>query len=356
MEIYTIDPLTYKKVTVVDQYESLLWVERYSDLGDFKLVVIDTPSNRSLFRDGAMLVNNLTDRVMVVENRLRKTDAAGVMRLTVSGQSFEAILKNRAVAPNVSDNTTWNANGSYGWLASRLAGSVLVNGNGLMSEDIIPSMYYGFTSPDTNPVDIAVELGSLYDGVKKICDSGKLGFRIQLITLEGVLRLRFNVYQGRDLRHVIFSSTLDSLAEESHLHDISNYKNIAYVWGKDKKKSVVVAAPGLSVYRTGWMRKVMHVDAGDIDPAKVTPEIYENQLRQRGVEQLASQNKVDIFDAELTSVDPYDYRYSYSLGDVVTMMDADNNRHTAIITEYIWSIDSEGLRSYPTFVATDEWD
>lgn len=355
MEIYALDE-TYNRTMVVDQFESLIWTERYSDLGDFTLVVKDTPGHRGLFRDGRTLTHNLTDRMMVVEARLRETTDEGLHTLKVVGRSFESILTNRSVTPYPVGTTTWksDAAATLGWITTRLVNFHLVSGEGLMAEDVVPELYIADTTDGTQLISVAVELGNMFERVKALCDSDKLGFRIQLLPTSP--KLRFNVYKGRDLRHVVFSSTLDSLTSEAHLHDIKDYKNLAYVWGKDANKSKVVAAPGLSVYRTGIMRRVLHVNATDIDPAESSAAIYEDQLKQRGLEALAEHNKVDIFDGRLTGLDPYEYRYSYSLGDVVTMMDADNRKHTSVITEYIWSWDGNGLKAYPTFTATDEWD
>lgn len=352
MEIYALTEFQEREF-IIDEFESFIWTERYADVGDFKITVRDTSKNRGLFRDGRYLTHSLTDRMMMVETRLRKIDANGLHILEVSGPSYEALLKNRVVYPRTEGRETWNSKGTLGWLATRLVGEHLVEGPHDPYDLIGGGMYFADTTGETAETDAAVELGTLYDGVKKLCDSGKLGFRVQLLPTDP--RFRFNVYKGRDLRHVVFSSTLDTLTEETHLHDISNHRNIARVRGKDGYVKVV-PAPGVSYTRTGWMRKVMDVDATDVEYQDITTEVYENMMRQRGLEALAQVNKVDVFDARLTGVDPYDYRYSYSLGDVVTMMDAENRRHTAIISEYIWSINKDGLRSYPTFVATDEWN
>lgn len=355
MEIYALDN-TYARIAIVDQFESLIWTERYSDLSDFTLVVKDTTANRNQFKDGIVLTHSLTDRMMVVESRLREITDAGLHTLKIQGRGFESILYNRSVTPFPESTTTWKsaAPATLGWIATRMVSFHLVRGEGLMPEDVVPELYTADTTEGTELVSVAVELGNMFDRVKSLCDSAKLGFRIQLLPTSP--KLRFNVYKGRDLRHVVFSSTLDSLTSESHLHDIKDYKNLAYVWGKDAKKNTIVAAPGLSVYRTGIMRRVLHVDAGDIDPAESTEATYLDQLKQRGLEALAEHNKVDIFDGLLTGLDPYQYQYSYSLGDVITMMDADNRKHTAVITEYIWSWDGNGLKAYPTFTATDEWE
>lgn len=351
MEIYILDA-NYSRTSVVDKFKSFIWTERYSDIGEFKLNIEDTKVNRGLFRDGTILTHSLTDKMMVVESRLRKEEADGTRTLEVSGPGFEAILKSRVVYPRNEGDTTWTASETLGWVATRLVADHLTSG-GQNPDDVIEGLYIADTTEGTEKVEVASSLNSIYDAVKKICDSGKLGFRIQLLPTNP--KLRFNVYKGRDLRHVVFSSSLDTLTEESHLHDIKNYKNIARVRGKDSKKIIHVPAPGTSVYRRDWMRKVLDVAAEDIDPTKVTVEVYEKQLRQRGLEALAEANKVDIFDAKLTGLDPFEYRYTYSLGDIVTMMDAEGRKVLSIITEYIWAWDAEGLRSYPTFTATDEW-
>lgn len=352
MEIYTLDA-NYKRYDVVDKFDSFIWTERYNDVGDFEIVTNDTPQNRSRFRDGTCLTHTLTDRIMIVESRFRSTDDQGRTTLKVKGPSIDAVLDSRAVVPRNTGEATWNATETAGWIATRLVADIMVSGTGLTTDDVIPELYIADTTGETTHISAAVKLGSVLDAVKNLCDSRRLGFRIQLMPTSP--KLRFNVFKGRDLRDVVFSSSLDNITEESHLHDISDYKNIAYVWGKDAAAYDIVPAPNHSVYRQGLMRKVLHVDASDIDSTESTLEVYKDQLKQRGLEELSKHNKIDVFDAKLTGLDPYTYRYEYSLGDVVTMMDASNRKHETIIQEYIWAWDSEGLRSYPTFVATDEW-
>jgi hypothetical protein len=84
MEVYVLDDL-YRRTAVIDNHNSLIWTERFNDVGDFKLEINSTLASRNLFRTGTRLAMNESYRLMVVENVEDGTDADGRNILTVSG-------------------------------------------------------------------------------------------------------------------------------------------------------------------------------------------------------------------------------------------------------------------------------
>ena len=86
-----------RPVRVVDQFESLLWNERYSECGDFELY---TPANTELLnviKKGYYFFLNDSDQQMIVEDIKIETDAESSNHLIVSGRSLESILDRRII-------------------------------------------------------------------------------------------------------------------------------------------------------------------------------------------------------------------------------------------------------------------
>lgn len=348
MEIYILNS-NYKKSFYVDEFESFIWTERYKSHGDFKLVTSDTKRHREIYTEGSVLTHDKTHIGMMIESVLREESANGGRSLVISGRALTTLFESRAVTPNLPGKLSWISGGNVGQLVARLVNSICVDGLGLSPNDVIPELYAHNSTTTSEFVSVSIEPKSLYTALKELCDSEDLGMRIQI--LEESPKLRFNVFEGVDRPKVVFSSTLDNITSESYLRSIGDYRNIAYVWGKDANKVEIVPARGVSVNITGLDRRVLHVDASDIDPTDITTADYTSQLKRRGLEALAEHEKVNLFDAQLTGLDDYTYDLDYYLGDRVYFMDEDGVRKTVRITEYIWAWDQEGLRSYPTFEA-----
>lgn len=350
VDIYVLNG-SYSRIALIDEYESFIWTERYKDVGDFNLVVIPSKKMKDLLKEGNYLSHTDTKHIMhiLTSNTVEAED--GSVKMIVTGKTMAFILATRAVSPNSSD-LHWVGNGSVSNLAVSLVNKICVLGTEKSTYDIIPGLTTVNNAPSTPVIDISLPPQSLYDAVKNLCDSEKLGFEITLQPTDP--RLRFRVYKGVLKPNVVFSSTLDNLTEESYLKSIESYRNVAYVWGLDNAMSTVVTAPGTSASISGFARRVMHVDATDIDPIDITDAEWLKALKQRGAEALAEHKRITLFDGKLTGMDPYKYGTHYSLGDIVTFQDEDGVKTQVNITEYIWASDAEGRRDFPTFEAVED--
>lgn len=349
MEIYVLNS-AYSRIAVVDQYESFIWTERYNVYGDFQMVTPPTAKLKSLMIEGNYLAHSETSHIMQILSTHIVEDSDGSKSMTITGRSMVNLLNTRSIGPNRTD-LSWVGNGTAASLAVKLVNDICIAGTGISVYDKIPDLSVTNNAPATDVIDISLSPQSLYNAVKDLCDSQKFGFEITLKKTSP--RLAFRIYKGVLKPNVVFSSTLDNLTEEAYLKSIEEYKNIAYVWGLDNAKNTIVAAPGTSLTVTGLARRVMHVDASDIDPLNITDAEWAKALKQRGVEALAANKRVNLFDGKLTSVNPFKYGTHYNLGDIVTFQDEDGMKTQVTITEYIWGSDGEGLRSYPTFDAVE---
>lgn len=339
MDIYVLSP-DYKRGHIIDQYTSFLWTERYSSAGDVQVVTQPTLAMRALLREGVFLEINESDRLMVLETVvITKVDGKSV--LTATGRSMESILEFRSVrAPGYE----WYVKSTTGDIVQDIVWRICVAGNGFSSNDIIPNLAVADLSSTNEVIDTTIKFQAVYNAVKDLCDAKDLGFRITL--KDSAPNLLFAVYGGKP-RSVFFSTELDTLTDPSYLTSQKGYRNIAYVYGKSMVK--IVAAPGTDINVTGLARRVLSVDASDVDPTKVKADEYINMLTQRGLEALAATKFVRAFDGKLPKDVPYRYNEHYFMGDLVYIGDADVQRRVRVV-EYIWASDAEGDRSYPTFM------
>lgn len=350
MEIYRLDH-NYKRVGVVDEFESFVWTERYADHGEFELVTNPSVAMIKLLKEGGYITHTESERVMIIENILKAEDAQGSIKMTVSGRSLETILDTRVLAPTTGE-AEWTRTGTPGDMVAIIVRWAFQNGIGFYKNEAIPTLSVANNTPaGLEPIDVALRPQSVYTAVKEICDSAGLGFRISL--LDNYI-IRFRVWKGSKRSNVVFSSQFDNLSEESYFISRANWRNIAVVWAKDAGDYVFVAAPGTSLNVKGLNRRVMSVDASDLNPAKYTVEDLHKLMKQRGKEALAKAVRQTLFDGKLTNENPYKYGVDYYLGDTVILLGEEGQKQETVVTEYIWAWDQEGLRSYPTFKVDDE--
>jgi len=345
----------YQRVDHIDEFSSLIWAERYDELGDFSLVVDPTVVNRARLYPGVFLRHSETDQPMVVDSVLLKKNEDGANVMTVAGTSFTSILDSRSISTHsYTGGLQWVNTGTIGESITLMVSKTCVTGTGLTVNDIIPTLYVEDLTGASTQYTISIAPQSLLNAVRELAKSADYGYRMRVISWGLPPAIKFEVYKGVERPNVVFSTALDNLAEESRLLDRSDYRNIAYVWGKDGSAFQMVPAPGVSVNVQGFARRVMTVDASDINAADAPNwTAYLQQLQQRGKEALAQSKYLRLFDGELTSFNPYKYNVDYKMGDIVTKSDEDGHSTKVRVTEYIWGYDQEGFRSFPTFTAIE---
>lgn len=357
MEVYILDT-AFRRVDVVDTYESLIWTERFASAGDFEIVLHSTAANRKLFVSGVKLAINESYRVMSVETVEDTVDAEGRALLTVKGPSLEMILDDRVAADFFGDtfnNPAWILTGTPAAIARQIFNDICALGQ-LMPADIIPYLQPGTIFPvdtiaeSTDVITVELSLKTVYAAIKELCELYDMGFR--LIRNFDMSQLYFNIYMGSDrttrqssLAAVVFSPELDNLQNTTELTTTELYKNVAYVFSP--VGYTIVYPQGIDPLTAGFERRVLLVNADDItDPDPPTALAL---MTQRGTEELSKSRKLTAFDGEINqNISAYRYDIDYRLGDLVEMRNVDGVSNNMQVTEQIFVSDKEGERSYPT--------
>lgn len=361
MEVYILDSL-FRRIKVVDIFESLIWTERFSAAGDFELTLHSTLENRNLFPAGTRLAINESYRVMTVETIEDGTDDSGNEILKVSGPSLESILQNRAARGSLSDLTTeakWSITDLPAAIARKVFHDICVTGT-LDPGDVIPNINEtSIFSPGTIPepstsVTIELEPMSVYDAETQICGMYALGFR--LVRNGDSPQLYFDVYSGSDrttqqtsLQAVIFSPGLGNLQKTKELTTVTPYKNVAYVISPVGHQ--IVYAQGADSTTAGFDRRVLIVKADDINDTVAADATA--KMIQRGNQELAKNRRMSAFDGEINQNSAYKYGTDYQLGDLVDLQNKDGAISQMRVTEQIFVSDKEGERSYPTLTLNE---
>lgn len=385
MNLYTLNP-TFVKQTLIDEFSSVVWTERYSSAGDVALVVDPTPNMIQTLAEGTFLALAGTKEVMIIENQSIENNL-----LTVTGTSLLEFLKNRII------RTTLNSAIRNWYITDKTAREAVTE---IVEKMCVSSVYLDeprfnvgidgpyekipyltvvvpvvSTDPEapTEPTipSIQVPFGPVYDVLKTIAETFSIGIKLYLNNAtEESYSLKFESYMGVDrtsaqtaVPTVRFSPNLDSLTDIKELRSMSNYKNVAYTFAPGVTdlgdhfgmaiEGVFLAEPPTaeeSSAVTGFNRRTLMVFCDDITSESVggSGTELDEVLNQRARDALANNNYVKILDGEVIPQEDSQYGTHYVLGDIVELQGHSGFVQRARITEYIRSQDSSGERAYPT--------
>jgi hypothetical protein len=354
-EWFTLDS-SLRRDQLIEGFESIIWTERYSDLGDVTIVTKSTYANRTLLSPGTRISKTGSTYVAVLDTIDDDTDQEGKRMITVTGKMFENILNDRMAMPalsNLAETPAWTVTGTPGDIVRQMFHEICVYGV-LSALDTIPFFTEGTLLPAGNlpepsdVVTISAPPDTLFNTIKKICDTFGLGFRF---AKNGDLgEIYFEVYTGSDrssgqseLPAIIFDAQLENLSQIRLLSSTAIKKTVAYVYSQNG--AVMVYAPTATELETGSERRVLFVNSSNTSEAG--PDL-DAALTQEGLIALASQREVYSFDGQLPPSVPLVYGVDYNLGDIVEERSSSGFGNLMVVTEQIFVSDNQGDRSYPT--------
>jgi hypothetical protein len=366
MELYTLD-YNFRKREIIDQFSSVIWTERYSTEGDVQLVVDATPEMISELVEGTFLAQSNSKEIMLLE-----TQDIVNGKLTVTGNTLIAFLKERIIRTEIAHEIRyWPVTGSPGQIIADIVQEMCIGGAYLLPgaldnvdsvRAIIPNLSIGDVDTLLSSIDIAVPFGQVYDVIKPIAETYKLGMSLYLDSAtEDDYSLIFKTYNGRNLTSdqttypiVRFSSILDSLTNAKELNSIAGYKNVVYAYAPSLEglatEAGVAFANSDSETSVGFNRRILMLFCDDIttDEIGASGELLQSILNQRARDALANNNYTRVVDGEVVPQSEFKYGNHYGLGDIIELQGHSGLTQKARITEYIQSQDSSGERAYPT--------
>lgn len=352
MELYVLNS-SRKKDRIIDEFKSLIWTHRYSDFGDFQLDVLPTTSNRRTLKEGVFIGVSFTKQHMVIDEVFISEDDAGVPNMRITGRTPGTIIEDRIVTPNWLspdvDDRVYYKTGSAAVVAKAMVDEMCVLPGAIDETDVIPDLVVLNQAGSTPNVEIAIPPKQLYSAFKDILDEHGIGFRFDY-DLSQTKPLRLILYKGVNRPTVEFTALLDNIAHESYLNSDRDFKNVAYVIAKSSRW-VQVYGNGASPSTSGANRKVLLVEATDIDDEKIKEPKLTAILTQRGKTALKNHRKKRLMDGVITNYSLFKIGTHYNLGDTIYIRDEFGRRSPKVVQEYIWVMDQEGFRSYPTFAS-----
>lgn len=257
MELYTLTPGFVRDV-VIDEFESVIWTERYTQAGDVTLVLPATRDRVKQLAPGLFLALKGSNEVMNIETQVIEDNM-----MTITGSTLEKFLDNRRVQvykpivlpggngqPIYILDTKWDLKDTPEKMMAQIVQEMLISSNhithsnqiGNTMQNLALGPIYRGALVGNFATQYSVTLNSgdpLYTALLNIAEAHHLGMSLYLeYANETTYQLRFSVYHGVDHATtalnppyplVRFSPELDSFTNIKELRSVDGYKNCVVV-------------------------------------------------------------------------------------------------------------------------------
>lgn len=355
MEFFKLNS-SHKPADTIQDFASLVWTERYQTESDFQLVVNNDVRILTALPIGSLVSHTDTNCVMIVENHEISRTADKKLVINVSGRSLETFLENRVVTAclfGLYDVTTEDAivqtiTAAAEEAARQLISNAVVTGVAPTNEDI-PNVatYLVIRDPDVSMTHV-IKRGTVYARVMDllgICNAG-----LKTVRPNGLqTTMDLVIYDGLDLlTSVIFYAQYEDLVDAKYFWSNKGYRNYAAVaahFYSRQYRHRDIPAP-----LSGLDRRILYVEADDLEGI-YSPPVANDVIVARAQSALDEHKRISLLQAKISDTAKPRFKIDYNIGDLVTVFGEFSTAQAMRVTEHILTIDTEGMRGYPSLSA-----
>ena len=362
--VFRMDDTAFENIGEVNQYDSLIWLDKFNGYASFELWAPITEENSEYFKKGNILWCG-GNNAAVVEIVKSIIDDKGTKTFNVKGRTLEMILTTRIIWG------TYNASNKH---ASTVMYDIVKQNciNPTNTNRKIPYLECAEDKYIGDKISIQKTGDEVYATLNTIAASSDIGFNVLFRPKEK--KLIFEVVAGVDrtikqneVDPVEFSTDLEDILSSSYYTNNQDEKNVAFVQGEESGSSRKSVTSG-EANSKGFGRRELYVDARDLQSTSVdedgtttslTPAEYKAALINRGDDKLSECEVTETFEAQIRVFGDIQYEFGkdYQKGDKVTVRDRQLNVVvSARITEVEEDFDDEYALvltfgySYPTIM------
>lgn len=377
MHLFRLTPDIYHPSDTVQKFESLAWIERYREAGDFQLRAIDDTSILDILPIDSLVSHTDTREVMIVENHEIIRDPKKRLLVTISGRSLETMAENRTTPD--SQLPFWNATQTVETpvvifpndpatvaaliLQMRFQGAPPAYvGNPLEfyfyapTGQIVPNIIcYASLDRPKDSANYPMKRGELYKVVLELLASADAGIKVNRPITNPALgsepKLYFVVYDGEDLtEEVVFYAAREDLDSATYFQSHKGYKNYATIAALrhsiPEYQSLALTAP-----EVGFKRRILYVEAQDLKmhPDNYVPDVNgPDAVSTRAQGELDHNGKISLMDAKISITAKPKFKIDYDVGDLVSVFGEFGTKQIFRVSEHILTVDKDGQKGYPT--------
>lgn len=338
----------------IEGYESALWVERYQEPGEFKIVAKVSSGLMQLLPIRAFITHVDTRELMYVENHHIKEQKDKDAIVEITGRSLVSFLEERIVAQNhvAGGGATiydYQIDAAPTWEQIQfLIFDHLFDGVTVDFDDSLPGVSVNHSCSGTGTSEHRhIKNGTIWERTKELLLIDDIGLRILRPTPTEPDAF-FNIYQGVDRTATVrFSHMLGDLENAEYLITFKAEKNFMRVIGR----WVQTVDGGAQV---NFNRRYTYMDGSYLDqqfsemPTGTTLSLVQAAMVIKGREELKKFKNKMIVSADISASSRLKYGVHYGLGDLVTVDGNYDLTQTFRVTEHTISEDANGVTATPT--------
>lgn len=358
----------FNVVGIIDDYESIIWTERYNTPGDFQLYGPLDSTIANYCKVGYFVNIPNSDVTMIIEKISAEDNPKQSSKITVTGRSIESILDRRII---------WGQEvflGSNNLVQDAIY--TIINDHVIspaVTQRAIPN--FSFKEND-DPAFLEMTFAEIqYDGdnvldvISKLCQTFDIGFRILNSGSSFTFMLFNGVNRSADQSEypvITFSEEYDNIVESRFDIDKTPYKNVALVDGEvDQNTQVKFRVVAGDEMAEGLDRYEMKVESGlsssytegtypgQQKTKQYSASEYASMVMHRGTEELEKVKDIYKVDGKIEP-DGLKYGVDYYVGDTMQYIGVFGISTKVRITEFIRCLDGSGYQEYPSYVIVND--
>lgn len=379
MELVTLDSTEgsstlFQPMKLIENYESLIWTERYWSCGDFELTSTDISGAMKQLPLESYVSLRESTVPMIIESYKISEPKGKAKSITIKGRSLESVLERRAsvftLTPQATDPTQstpprrlqrlWGDKQSdVAYKAMRMvlgdiARSNLPAANPVNPADRIPELNLPLPTDYSTgtSTEYEVKAGNLYTVVLELLEANRHGIRaIRPPAAAAKTTVDLEIYNGADLREsAVFDARFDEFDDATYLLSYQGSTNVAYIYGPNGASS---RNKNTGPEPSGLNRRVLLVD--EMGNAALNSDAVR---QNRGLVELYKNNAIAVFEGEITEATSLFNKPiaegGYGLGDIVSFNANHGLTRPMRVAEFIRTSDTSGEKAYPAFQVIDE--
>lgn len=273
MDLYTMNE-NFIANSVVDEFVSVIWTERYSSAGDVQLVTAATPELREKLAEGTFLGLRGSKEVMQIKTQSVEDNTMTVVGVSLLGFLDErmAWFKNTAYSSGTDTPDKkiqdFVVTGKVGQVVADVVEDMVISPSSLggtfatadlsWALDAIEHLELGPVDTSGDDERVTITVGPLYSSIQQVAAQEGLGISLYLdfSSVDSGYVLKFKTYRGQNRTTSLSNAEnaneydvtdppasvssgaqlvrlvpdMDSLSDVKELHSIEYYKNVAYVF------------------------------------------------------------------------------------------------------------------------------
>lgn len=343
----------------LDDYNSLVWCERYQSAGNFRLTMRASEEMLRYFTENFVFVTRPdTDRAMFFERAELESSVKGGSALKISGKSAEGLASLRIIQQKAGIENMNAAEAIAHYMRENIGSHWYYNTDSNHEHGInnpYSRLYINILQHGIDDARITTTLSAepfsmnLMDFITQTCKAGNFGFN----TIFSDKKFLYSCYKGYDRslnqterNPVVFSNDFDNLGNTEYIYDkTTRYTHV--IAGGSGNGVDRVTADRFTGFRlsvgAGLNLREKFVNASGVSDSLVGSAAFNV---------LASSDVTQSFDGEVLSGGQFKYRQHYNLGDTVTVQNPYGVSGSAIVSEVVETVDAAGYKVIPAFT---EW-